>query len=377
LVSFIAKASGGAAPLQYKFIRLDADGWKVVQDYLGYDSYSWLPGAADVGPHSLQVWVRNEASGADYEAYTGVSFDVAPPGPLTVRLNISEPGIVKAGQRISWLALSTGGINPLQCRFVRLDPDGWHEVRPFGQCSDYTWTPSPADVGDHALQVWVRNAGSGAPYDAWAGTSIFRVVVDPLGTPSLTSDVVFPVAANTPVTWTAHVAGGIPTLRYQFSVWRGDVGWSVLKDYSTIPSVVWTPPATGIYVVQLLVRNAGTAVGYDRYAYSDYVTVADDAPARIVDLRHDVQLPTPAGARITWTAIATGGTAGPLQFQYVRLNELTGVWTIVQPYSSSNTFAWNTRAGDAGSYVIQVWVRSAGSSAAYDDWGTTGSFSIQ
>ena len=282
---------------------------------------------------------------------------------------------------ITWSVLVTGGINPVKCRFVRLDPDGWHEVQPYGMpygvCGDYSWTPSPADVGDHALQVWVRNAGSTNPYDAWAGTSIFRVVVDPLGTPSLSSDVVFPVAANTPVRWTAHVAGGVPPLRYQFSVWRSDVGWSLLRDYSTFPSVVWTPPATGIYVMQVLVRNAGTTAGYDGYAYSDYITVANDSPARIVSIGSDVRLPIPAGGRITWTAIAAGGTAGPLQFQFVRLNELTGVWTIVQPVLQQQPFGWNTEPADAGSYVIQVWVRSAGSSAAYEDWGTTGSFTLQ
>ena len=331
LVSFIAKASGGVAPLQYKFVRLDADGWKVVQDYLGYDSYSWLPGIADVGPHSLQVWVRNTASGADYEAYAGVSFEVAPPGPLRVTLTNSQPGVVRAGYVIAWSVLSTGGINPLQCRFVRLDPDGWHEVQPYGYCRDYTWTPSPADVGDHALQVWVRNAGSASPYDAWAGTSIFRVAVDPLGAPSLISDVVFPVPANTPVTWRASVAGGVPSLRYQFFVLRSGVGWSLLQDYSTVPIAVWTPPATGTYVVQLTVRNAGTTTGYDTYTNSGYITVGSDSPARIVTIGSDVHLPAQAGVRITWTAIATGGTAGPLQFQFVRLNELTGVWTVVQP----------------------------------------------
>ena len=181
------------------------------------------------------------------------------------------------------------------------------------------------------MQVWVRNAGSASPYDAWAGTSIFRVAVDPLGAPSLSSDAVFPVPANTPVTWRASVAGGVPSLRYQFFVLRSGVGWSLLQDYSTVPIAVWTPPATGTYVVQLTVRNAGTTTGYDTYTNSGYITVGSDSPARIVTIGSDVHLPAQAGARITWTAIATGGTAGPLQFQFVRLNELTGVWTVVQP----------------------------------------------
>ena len=124
-------------------------------------------------------------------------------------------------------------------------------------------------------------------------------------------------------------------------------------------------------------RNAGTTTGYDGYTNSGYITVGNDSPARIVTIGSDIPLPTQALSRITWTAVASGGTAGPLQFQFVRLNERTSVWTVVQPYSSSNRFAWNTMPADVGSYVIQVWVRSAGSSAAYEDWGTTGSFTLQ
>ena len=278
LVVFIAEASG-VGPLQYKFVRRDADGWKVVQDYGVNSSYHWVPGVADFGPHALQVWVRNDASAADYEAWAGVSFYVGVPAPLTVRLTDSDPGVIKAGRPIGWSAFTTGGIHPVQCRFVRWDPDGWHEVRPYGDCS-YTWTPSPADVGEHAVQVWVRNAGSGNLYDAWAGTSVFRVVVAPLDPPSLTADVVFPVPANTAVTWRASMTDGIPPVMYEFWVWRDGAGWSRLREYSTIPAVVWIPPAAGVYVVQVLVRIAGTITGYDAYANSGYITIAGDDPAQ-------------------------------------------------------------------------------------------------
>jgi hypothetical protein len=48
-------------------------------------------------------------------------------------------------------------------------------VQPYGSSSSYTWTPGAADAGTHALQVWVRSAGSTEVYDAWRGTGMFGV----------------------------------------------------------------------------------------------------------------------------------------------------------------------------------------------------------
>jgi hypothetical protein len=104
---------------------------------------------------------------------------------------------------------------------------------------------------------------------------------------------------------------------------------------------------------------------------------ADCERCCVVSVGADVGLPAVAGATITWTSVASGGTAGPLQFQFVRLNQTTGIWTVVQPYSYMNRFTWYTTNADSGDYVIQVWVKSAGSAAAYESWGTTGSFTLR
>jgi glucose/arabinose dehydrogenase len=80
------------------------------------------------------------------------------------------------------------------------------------------------------------------------------------------------------------------------------------------------------------------------------------------------------GVPITWTAVATGGIA-PLQYRFLRYKYATGVWTTVQDYSTSNTLAWSPAASDVGAYNLEVWVRNAGSTAAYDAWSGT-AFSI-
>ena len=76
---------------------------------------------------------------------------------------------------MTWTAQASGGVAPLEYQFVRMDPDGWKIVQPYGASYTYTWTPALADAGTHVVQVWVRNAGSAGLYDAWLGTGLFQV----------------------------------------------------------------------------------------------------------------------------------------------------------------------------------------------------------
>jgi hypothetical protein len=94
----------------------------------------------------------------------------------------------------------------------------------------------------------------------------------------------------------------------------------------------------------------------------------------MVSLTSNTALPAAAGTTITWTAGATGGTA-PLEYQFWRQDG--GNWIMVQGYSSQNTYAWITTAGDVGQHAIQARVRSIGSASAYESQLTTGVFSIQ
>src|SRR5205807_5801642 len=79
-----------------------------------------------------------------------------------------------------------------------------------------------------------------------------------------------------------------------------------------------------------------------------------------------------AGRKLTFTAQTIGGT-GPLQFQFWRYDG--SMWSMVQDYSASNSYVWQTIAADQGPHSMQVWARSAGSTARYDAYAGT-SFTI-
>ena len=82
-------------------------------------------------------------------------------------------------------------------------------------------------------------------------------------------------------------------------------------------------------------------------------------------------LPLQTGDEVTWRATAVGGI-GPLQYQFWLLEPGTG-WRVLQEWSAQNVATWTPTT--PGSYIVQVWVRSAGSSLPYKTWAGMGPFS--
>ncbi len=84
-------------------------------------------------------------------------------------------------------------------------------------------------------------------------------------------------------------------------------------------------------------------------------TFTPSSPLTLTSLSADRSSPQPPGTTITFTATATGGTA-PYQYKWWVYN---GTWSMVQNWSTSNTYAWTPTTPNAN-YRIEVWVRSAG-----------------
>jgi hypothetical protein len=71
---------------------------------------------------------------------------------------------------------------------------------------------------------------------------------------------------------------------------------------------------------------------------------------------------------VTITGTASG-CASPLYKFWILGPASGGVWNMVQDYSVSNTYTWNTLAGQTwGTYRLSVWVRDAASTNAYDSY---------
>jgi hypothetical protein len=373
-VTWTATISGASTSLQYKFLLLDGSTstWSVVRDYAAGNQITWMP--PHNGTYALQVWVRASGSTAAYDIWTGTGEFVIGPSPLrVVSLDADKPLPQSIGTTVTWTAKTTGGVAaPLQFRFLRYSAQsGWAVVQDYSTSRSYSWTPTWGDEGPHYLQVWVRNAGSTAAYDAWLGTPQFDVRPASL---RLTTDTFFPSAPAASVLWKAEVPDASLTLEYAFYVYDLATGtWRLGRPYGSGNTFAWTPGAPGTYVIQAWARRPGSTAAYDIWRGTDYFTIGN-APAKLTSLQSSVGFPANVGTPMTWSAAASGGHTTGLEYRFMLLNTATG-WSVLREYSTSRSVVWTP--SQAGTYALQVWVRSVGASEAYEDWQGTAYFVVK
>jgi Divergent InlB B-repeat domain len=370
-ITWTAVVTGGLPPLYYIFWRHDGDGWKLVQSGPS-NQYTWTPREADSGEHTIQVWVKSTLSLASYEAWAGMTFTITVPPPLRVTSLAASTTPIVAGTTVQWSASTSGGSGPIQYQFWRLDVTGWRIVQAYGPNNTYTWSTTAADIGMHALQVWVRSASSTSSYDAWSGTGYFTVDAPRVTAVALRMAPAPPIAVETTVTLTA-TAMATGAAEYEF--WRLDGGtWRIVQPYGPSASYSWTPSFadTGSHVIQVWARAVGSVAGYEAWASTDWFEVVTPHVTSVTVLA-DTQFPASARTPITWTAHATGSTsATTYAFWIYKVG--TG-WSLMRDYAADPVFTWSP--ADAGTYVLQVWAGDAGSTSSYDVWTGTGYFEIR
>jgi subtilisin family serine protease len=264
-----------------------------------------------------------------------------------------------------------GGVLEYKFWAYRAEGATWSVLRDYG-ASAMNWTPMQA--GTYTLQVWARSVGSAASYESWMGSDPLTIAMPSIAGLALTASRTGTIPIGSSTTWTALASGGLSPLQYKFWRLRMGSGWTMVQDYGTSNSFSWTPGAgdQGNYVFQVWIRHAGSTESYDAWIATEAFAVA---AAPITGRLDPASVsPIPIGSSRTFTAQATGGLA-PLEYRFWRMKVGVG-WTVVQEYSASPTFTWVPAAGEEGTYVIQVWIRSAESRAPYEAWFATDYFTV-
>ena len=368
-VTWTAAATSGISPYTFKFFVYDGATWNVGQDWSSSNTWIWTP--TTPGTYRFQVWVRNTGSSAAYDAFRDAGpVSIVGPAPLAVStLSANPPGPVWTNTIVTWTAAASGGTGPYSYRFWLFDGTTWTISQDWSPSNTWSWTPLAS--GSYSVQVWVRNAGSSASYDAWLGAGSFIVNGPlPLAVTSLTPNQAFPLPAGTPMNWTAAASGGTGPYTYKFWIYNGSA-WTVGRDWGASNSFAWSPPSQGTYFLQVWARNAGSSAAYDAYRSFGPYDVSAPAPIDATSLVADRAFPVPAGTPVTWTGLARGGTS-PYTYQFWVFNGSS--WSIGQAWSLSSTFTWMPPA--AGTYYVQLWVRNAGSANLYDTWTAAGPAAI-
>jgi PKD repeat protein len=268
-MTWTATATGGVAPLQYRFWRYSGSGgWTIAQDYSTSNTLAWTPWQP--GQYDIAVWVKSAGSPNAYDAVRDTGFFNITANVTISNLSASPAPPRPVGTVMKWTAAASGGPAPLLYRFWRYNVStGWVMVQDYTTTNTYSWTP--AVPGQYDIAVWVKATGSPNAYDAVRDAGMFTIT-STVTISALSASPSPPRAAGTPFTWTATASGPAP-LQYRFWQYSPAGGWVMVRDYATSNTFTWTPAAAGQYDIAIWVKGAGSANAFDAVRDSGTFTI--------------------------------------------------------------------------------------------------------
>ena len=169
-------------------------------------------------------------------------------------------------------------------------------------------------------------------------------------------------SAGTTVSWSGG-SSACPHPLYRFWELDPNSRWSMVQDYGTSNTYTWhSPRVTGAYQFEVDVRDVTSSQAYDQVANARY-TLTSGSACTGVTMGTSPPSPGGTGVAVTMTANSTGGCANPVYRFWVK--DPGSRWSMVQDYSAATTHLW-AQTGLAGSYALEVDVRDASETTAYD-----------
>ncbi len=311
------------------------------------------------------IWNLNYGGGAN-ELWSALAGHFRRCTSVTVAASPSAPQPV--GTAIQATASAGGCLNPLYQFWMRPASGPWTMVQDYSSTSTFNWT-STAIAGGYYIGVHVRDSASATAFDSVVS---IPYTLTPLACASVTESAAPPSSSpsGTPVTVTG-TASGCPNPVYEFwMLAQGSHTWRMIQGYSSNAAYLWnsTGALAGTEQFGVWVRDASSSAAYDAFTGIPY-TVATPSCASVT---MTASPPSPSahgtGVRVMFTAVAAGCTNANPRYEFWMLAQGSATWQLVQGYSTGAAFTWNTNGAPAGTERFGVWVRDAGSSAAYDTY---------
>jgi len=276
------------------------------------------------------------------------------------------------GTPVTFTASASGCPNPLYQFWILAPSRTWQVVQAYSSTATFSWNTTGLAPGSYLYTVWARDAsspgtscGSLGCEDAYFPGTAYSLTSQPCSSVAESAAPASPHPPGTPVTFTAS-ASGCPNPLYQFWILRPGSPWQILQAYSSTATFSWstTGLAPGSYLYTVWARDSsspGTSCGSlgceDAYFPGTAYTLGTQPCSSVTESAApgSSQL---SGTTVTFSASAAG-CANPLyQFWILAPGH---AWQVVQAYSSSATFSWNTTGLAPGSYLYTVWARDSGS----------------
>jgi len=167
--TFTANGIGGSGNYEYKFWLKTAGVWNPVQDYSTTNTWTWNTTGAAAGTYGVQVYVRNVGSSAKYEATKTMSYTLNPSPATGATLISNKPSPQIAGNSVTFTAGGVGGSGNYEYKFWIKAAGIWTAVQGYSTTTTFTWDTTGLPPGTYRVQVYVRNVGSTAKYEAVLG----------------------------------------------------------------------------------------------------------------------------------------------------------------------------------------------------------------
>lgn len=333
---------------------------------VGFIASSTAPGVASGGLDFLTD------SGAAYQQKltTSLTANVLVPQCKSVAINtsVSSPQLVGTSVDLTGTQAGCPDPNP-QYQFWLRSPAGvWSIVKPYSTSNTFTWDTTTYKPGTYLTGVWVKDSLSHKTYDAYAfGT--FTLTLPYCTSAGVTPNVGSPQNSGTTINFTATPLG-CPDPFTQWWVRNAAGVWSIASTYATLNNTfAWntTGLVDGTYQVGVWVKQNLSTKQYDSFAFVTYtltvVPVTSTTQCKAANVTPGPASPAPVGTTVTLDA-DVWGCLNPQVRWWVR--DTSAHWSILKDYSSAVDTTWPTASLKPGTYQLGIWVRQAGSTAAYE-----------
>jgi hypothetical protein len=284
-------------------------------------------------------------------------------------ITAAPPSGQPSGTQVVFTATSTcPGPNPLYEFWMRAasQPD-WVMIQSYGTSNQYNWNSTGAAQGIVYFGVWVKDATSTTSgFDANA--SMPFTVNSPCPGPTTITANPTSVAAGTHSTLTGATSCAHAGPLYEFWLRTATSDWFLARSYTTSATYDWNStgaPAGTIYF-GLWVKDAQSPTSTFDANASTTVTVTAAVCTGLTATAVPTTVVHGVGTHVTITGAATGCTnTGPLYEFWLRTPSTD--WQLVQGYSTTATYDWNSTGAPQTTVYIGVWAKdSASTTASFD-----------
>ncbi len=333
------------------------------------------------GLRGVGIWNLNYGGGAP-ELWSTLISHFAGCQSVTATSTPRSPAAVGTSVTITAAALGCGSATPRYAYWLQTPgSSSWQLPQQYSTSPTYVWSTTGLKAGTYRFVIWALDAASAGTYGNTLGRfdAFTELDITLTPTPCTGLNATFAPAAGTlagnavSVTATAYTC---PHPRYQFELLApGSHIWRVVQPYSTSATFSWTTTGAGTGTYRFIVKaqdasSAGLATSnlgtWDVYIAPQYTLTKACTGLSVTASPSGA---APVGSRVTLTATAYACPNPRYQFEVLAPGSQT--WQVVQAYSSSAAFTWNTAGLPAGAYQFSVWARDAYSPGlAGDSLGT-------